>query len=86
MKKSWKSEKTELLVSLYGQYATRYQDEKHTDDRGVFVQTYNLMLDALRCLPNEPHVLVRVAMNRYIAEYMLKLDNIKKRFPIGGRV
>ena len=77
-KKTWKESHLDFLDFFYKKEAEAWKEEH--DDRKLFSNTYYLVREAILSLDDEPHVSVRVAMNRYIdLEYQM-LDEIRNRF------
>lgn len=51
-----------------------------SDDRRVYINIYHQLTEAVKSLTDNPHNVVCVAMNRYIAEEKKTLDEIKAVF------
>lgn len=82
MNDTWKSLKLEILKMKYGKTVKTWSGifPQVTDDRRIFINIYNKLMEAVNSLQNNPHVAVRVAMNRYIDEECKALNSIRKRF------
>ena len=76
--KTWKEVHLEFLATFYEKEAVAWKEEH--DDRRLFSNIYYHLREAILSLDDEPHVVVKVAMNHYIdLEYEL-LNEIKDRF------
>lgn len=76
----WKSRKLAVLALDYEEKATAWAGEPIEDDRRVFVNTYCQIIEAVQSLPDNPHTIVCVAMNRYIDSLKKVMDDILARF------
>ena len=79
MEKSWKQMWKNHFRMKYEENAERWKEETH-DDRLVFCNIYRMTQEALDSLPDEPHNLVCVAMNRKLQDLQKTLDEIKVVF------
>ena len=79
---SWKYLKLWVWAHDYGDKAEEWSNimPPVTDDRRVFINTYRQIYEAIESLPENPHNFVTVAMNHYIAEERLMMDEIIGRF------
>lgn len=73
----WRERKLYFL-ERYEEDAVRWEHE--SDDRRVFHNIYKNIVEALKSLPEEPHLWVCVAMNNLIAKETKTLDEIQKHF------
>lgn len=82
MNDTWKSLKLEVLKMKYGKTVKTWSGifPQVTDDRMVFINIYNQLMEAVNSLQDDPHVAVCVAMNRYIDEECKVLNSIRKNF------
>lgn len=82
MNTSWKTKKLMALEREYGKEAKAWSEiePKVYDDRSVYINIYKVLVEALNSLEDEPHSVVRVAMNRYIAEAKKTMDKIRSKF------
>nr|DAK63813.1 MAG TPA: hypothetical protein [Bacteriophage sp.] len=82
MRDDWKSLKIAVLEMEYGKKADEWNNlyPPVSDDRRVYINIYHQLCDAVKSLTDNPNTIVRVAMNRYIAEEKKTLDEIKKVF------
>ena len=78
MKKTWKQMKIESMQHNYGHHIEEFKG--HKDDRLVYVNTYNSIMEALESLPEEPHSYIRVAMFRQLNKDKEVLNDIIYRF------
>lgn len=78
----WKHLKLAVLYNKYGKLAVKWNDifPPVSDDRRVYMNIYHQLITAINSLPDNPHNVVCVAMNRYITEETKILDEIKERF------
>lgn len=76
--KTWKKLHLEFLDLFYKKEAEAWKEEH--DDRRLFSNTYYHLREAILSLDDEPHVAVKVAMNRYIDLEYAMLDEIKNTF------
>lgn len=84
IKESWKTLRTKNLKLRYGK---RYDEWKHySDDRKVFANTYEMLMEAIESLPDEPKPFVCVAMNEAINKECRMLDEIIDEFSEGEKV
>ena len=84
MATTWKEGKIEYMRFLYGTKVTQYTKEmeraEFKDDRQVYINTYNLIMDMLETLPDEPHLYVKVALNQKMNEDIEMLQKINLHF------
>ena len=84
MAKTWKESKINYMKFLYGEKVPKYTKEmeeaKFRDDRQVYINTYNYIMEMLETLPDEPHLYVRVAINDKMAEDIKMLQEINLHF------
>lgn len=79
MKKvSWKEAKLAHLRFFYGRLAVAWEGE--SDDRGLFSNTYKMIVNAVSSLPENPGNYVRCAMNHAISADLEMMDRIAVRF------
>lgn len=76
--KTWKEQHLSYLEDFYKKAAEAWKEEH--DDRRIFSNTYYMLHEAIESLDDNPHVSVRVAMNRYIDSDYEMMDDIIKRF------
>lgn len=78
----WKSLKLGVLEIQYGKLAKEWNNvfPPVSDDRRVYINIYNQLIEAVKSLSDNPNNVVCVAMNRYIAEEKKTLDEIKTIF------
>lgn len=76
---TWKSRKLWWIRCKYEVSAEKWKDICD-DDRRVFVNMFNYMIEAICSLPEKPHIFICVAMNNKVDEYMETMDNILGRF------
>ena len=78
----WKHRKIALLERNYGEVAERWTNlfPPVRDDRRVYLNIYNQLVEAVNSLPDNPNTVVCVAMNRYISEETKALDAIIAAF------
>ena len=75
---SWKERKLDYLCFKYEEVAGKWENEH--DDRIIVHNMFNMMIRAIKSLPDNPDNLVCVAMNNKISEYMKTMDDIMARF------
>lgn len=82
MNRSWKTTKLAIIEREYGKEAAAWDkiEPAVEDDRRVYINMYNLLVEAVKSLEDEPHAVVRVAMNHYIEDAGKTMDIIKKCF------
>ena len=78
MKKTWKQRIIHDVKVQYGGCIEEYKG--HDDDRLVYVGTFNLIIEALNTLPEEPVSYIKVAILRQINHDKEMLDRIRARF------
>ena len=79
MKKgSWKEMKLDNLRFFYGKLAAAWEGED--DDRGLFSNTYKMIIAAIESLPENPDNYVRCAMNHAISADTKTMNSIAARF------
>lgn len=78
IKISWKKRQMTTLLEHYAKYVPEFED--HEDDRKIYCNTYKMITEALKDLPEEPQVFVRCAMNKAINQELCMLDRIILRF------
>lgn len=81
-KRSWKATKLAILEKEYGKEAAEWDkiEPAVEDDRRVYINMYNQLVEAVKSLEDEPHAVVRVAMNHYIEDAGKTMEIIKKCF------
>lgn len=82
MRDDWKYLKLEVLKMEYGKQAEEWNNifPPVSDDRRVYINIYHQLTEAVKSLTDNPHNVICVAMNRYIAEEKKTLDEIKAVF------
>ena len=78
MKKTWKEAKIDYLEFFFKKDAERW--EPMSDDRRLFHNMYNQIMEAINSLPNKPNNYVCVALNRLIGEDIKTMKEIQERF------
>ena len=78
MKKTWKQAKLHGIEVRYGGIIEEYKNYK--DDRMVYVNTYNQIIEAIESLPEEPLPYIKVAMFHQINKDEELLNRIYNRF------
>jgi hypothetical protein len=78
MKRSWKDNEIDYIQFMYGKQIAKY--EGHNDDRQIYINIYNMIMEALKDLKKEPNVYIKVAMKAAINKDLQTLDDINKRF------
>ncbi len=76
--RSWKQRELDYMEFMYGEEIKKY--EGHKDDRQIYINIYNIIIEALNTLPEEPVTFIKVAMNHHIDEDKKVLDSIKEEF------
>lgn len=78
----WRHRKIALLERNYGEFAERWTNlfPPVRDDRRLYINIYNQLVEAVNSLPDNPNTAVCVAMNRYISEETKTLDAIIAAF------
>lgn len=78
----WRHTKLNLLKILYAKQAEIWGNlyPPVHDDRRLFINIYNQIVEAVSSLSDNPNITVCVAMNRYIKEEQKTLDAIKMYF------
>lgn len=83
MKKTWKEAKLTSFIKrnsgLYAEYKKAVENGCD-DDRRVFVNTFDMIVNAIASLPDEPVAYIRVAMWRQINHDQDTLDRIAANF------
>ena len=75
---TWKEHKLNYMQFMYGDKIAEYEHCK--DDRRVYFNIYNMIIEALNDLPDEPNNYICVAMNHMIDEDLKTLDRIRLHF------
>ena len=75
---SWKVLKLKYLKVIYGLHVRGFGG--YDDDRGLYINTYNMMVRAINTLPDCPDIFIKCAMNEAIKKDCKMLDGIIKRF------
>lgn len=78
--RTWKERRIENLEYFYGKAYEQFKSEDPHDDRRVYINTYEMIMEAVKSLKNEPNNYVAVAMNKAIAKDLTMLEDIGKRF------
>ena len=80
MTKTWKARKLHDLDIRFGTSYRDFKEGGYVDDRRVFVNTYEIIVQALESLPEEPVSYIRVAMWRQINRDYKMMDEILAKF------
>ena len=75
---TWKEHKLDYMRFMYGDKIAEYEHCK--DDGRVYFNIYNMIIEALNDLPDEPNDYICVAMNHQIDEDKKILDRIRLHF------
>lgn len=75
---TWKEHKLNYMQFMYGDKIAEYEHCK--DDRRVYFNIYNMIIEALNDMPDEPNNYICVAMNHKIDEDLKTLDRIRLHF------
>lgn len=78
--KTWNERKVNFIRSLYSAYYYEWRYFRYNDDRAIFCKTYDMIIDALASLDDEPVILVKNGMNRIIRENTDIMDKIIANF------
>ena len=78
MKKSWKQAKIHDMELLYGGCIEDFKG--YEDDRMVYINTYNQIMEALISLPEEPARYIKVALWKQINEDKKVMNRIQGVF------
>lgn len=78
MKKTWKQAKLHDIKTRFGGCIEEYKD--FTDDRLVYVNIYNQIIEAIESLPEEPNNYIKVAMFHQINKDEKILNRIYSNF------
>lgn len=70
--------KKRYLKLLFGKEREEYKNQK--DDRGLFCNTYDILMEACNAMSNVENNTIWVAFNRYFNEEVEALEEIKERF------
>lgn len=76
--KTWKQEHIDRIKTFYGKRIDAYI-ECH-DDRRLYANIYNLIMEALSVLPEDPPAWLRCAVTSKLMEDMKTLDHIASHF------
>lgn len=78
--KTWNERKLDFIRNLYSAYYYEWRYFKYTDDRAIFCTIYDMLIDAIASLDDEPVILVKNGMNRVIRENTDIMDRIIANF------
>lgn len=78
MKKTWKQAKLHDIETRFGGCIEEYKD--FADDRLVYVNIYNQIIEAIESLPEEPHDYIKVAMSIKINKDKEIMERIYSNF------
>ena len=78
MKKTWKQTRLHDIELRYGGCIEEY--EGFTDDRLIYVNLYNQVIEAIKSLPEEPCSYIKVAMWRQLNRDKEILNRIETEF------
>lgn len=65
---------------FYGPAYEAFSAQDPHDDRRIYINTYNMIVEAIKSLPDEPNNYVCVALNRLMDEDLEVMRDIGKRF------
>ena len=77
-KKTWKQQKLDFLKHLYGKYIDEFRGCH--DDRRVYYNIYQQIVEAVESLDDNPNNYVCVAVNDAIRADLMMMDDILVRF------
>lgn len=72
--------KIDYMEIVYGGYIKRFTG--YNDDRQLYINIYNMIIESLKSLDAEPTTFIRVAIDRHIAENTKYLDEIIEEFEL----
>lgn len=74
--------KIELLTANYSKYGQKYKEwkDKHFDDRRLYQNVYEILLDALKDMGKISNSSIWVAFNEYFHKELRLMDGIIERF------
>ena len=75
---TWKQKKIHNFENQFGGRIEEF--EGFDDDRRVYINIYNQIIDALESLPDEPHSYIRSAVTRQINSDKDILNSICEKF------
>ena len=75
---TYKQKKISYHKFMYEEPTERFNG--HNDDRQLYVNIYNYVLEALESIEEEPHNFICCAINHYLDKEYETLDDIKERF------
>lgn len=82
--RSWKERELDYMNYFYGDLARKFDNKGYNDDRQLYANLYNQLIEAISSLRKNPHVTVCVAMNQYLDKIRTEyLDPIKKKYNEG---
>lgn len=79
-KESFKERKIRQMEYFYGATYNAFVEQDPHDDRRVYINIYNEIIEALNSLPKNPNNYVCVAMINAINEDLETLKDIGRRF------
>lgn len=77
---SWKKSKLDYIELFYGDAYKQFKADDAHDDRRVYINTYEMIVNAIKSLRKEPDIFVRVAMNDAINRELEMMRDIGRRF------
>ena len=75
---TWKEWNLYYFKKRFGDKVAEYMN--YHDDRRLYANVYNIVMEAINSLPDEPLVFIKVAMDRRITEEAETLKEIRERF------
>lgn len=74
----WRRKMIVYMEHVYGCHVSEF--EGYDDDRMVYINTYNMIMNALDSIPDEVNLYVRTALRKAIHEDLEMLNRIIARF------
>lgn len=78
---TWKEQKLYYLKWKFNDKYLFWKDQDLHDDRRVYCNCYEMLVEAVNSLPDEPHITVCCAMNEYMnTQYFEAMKSILDHF------
>lgn len=84
--KNWRDDKINYIEHFYGGAYRQFKEEGVHDDRMLYVNTYEMIIRALKSLRKNPDIFVKVAMNHHLDENLHMMQAIGKHFGADGYI
>lgn len=78
--KTWRERKEDYIKFMYGKAYRKYAEADPHDDRRLYMNMYDQIMEAVQSVPADPVPFVAVAMNNEMEKSFKTMDRIQEHF------